>query len=161
MTVLWVALGVLGGLGVLALVVRWAANDPGKVPGAAPRPPEADAVWTAPPPGERPRDEDEAEGEDEAFAGDEGPPAGEGPPPDPGRAWETVDVAAAPAPDADALIRVLRGGQPGPCREAVARLVEMGEAALPALEAALREDDPDLRFDVRRAIRQIRGELPE
>ncbi len=76
--------------------------------------------------------------------------------PDP---WESPEVVEE-RPDVDTLIEVLRSGEPGPCRKAVADLVAHGEAALPALRAAAEEGDPDLRIDAERAIELIEGERP-
>lgn len=58
------------------------------------------------------------------------------------------------------LLEVLRSDDPEVCRDAVDVLVEIGEPALPALEQALEDPDPDVHVDVERAIRLIRGEPP-
>ena len=55
------------------------------------------------------------------------------------------------------LLRVLRGGEPRACEQAVADLVRHGSAALPELEQALSDQDADVRVDVKKAIALIRG----
>jgi len=68
------------------------------------------------------------------------------------------DALPTPEPDGvEAWIDVLREGQPERCREARARLAEIGDAAIPALEAAAAEGDPDLTIDARETLRRIRG----
>jgi hypothetical protein len=56
------------------------------------------------------------------------------------------------------LIDALHTGDPGVCDAAIAELTRHGEAAVPALEQALGDEDPDVRIDARRALRAIRGE---
>ena len=97
---------------------------------------------------------EEPEDEDELFVED--PPADYLP--------EGTEEYEGPPPDAEAhvaeLIEVLREGEPTPCRIAVEELVDIGAPALPALEAALEEGDPDLAIDARRAIERIRDRPP-
>lgn len=56
------------------------------------------------------------------------------------------------------LLAVLSAGDPGACHEAVAELVRHGAGAVPALEALVRDGDPDARVDAARALALIRGE---
>lgn len=80
---------------------------------------------------------------------------------EPGRAADG-SVAFEPPPTVARLIAELRGGEPAVCRAAVARLVAIGKGAVPALEALLGDDDPDLRVDAQRALDRIQAasELP-
>lgn len=63
-----------------------------------------------------------------------------------------------PLPPVEALLDVLRAGEPNACHRAVEDLVRHGADALPALEAAIRDGDPDLRVDAARALALIRAE---
>jgi hypothetical protein len=58
----------------------------------------------------------------------------------------------------EALIDALRSGDPDVCHRAVEELVRHGTDAVPALEAAIAEGDPDLKVDAARALAIIRGE---
>jgi|GEM_PF-4434932 len=55
------------------------------------------------------------------------------------------------------LLEVLRGGESRACEQAVAELARHGPDALPELEQASRDPDPDFRVDVKKAIGLIRG----
>ena len=63
-----------------------------------------------------------------------------------------------PPPPPEELIARLRSDDPAECRRAWQALVDLGTAAVPALEAVLADADPDVRVDVERALRAIRGE---
>ncbi len=57
----------------------------------------------------------------------------------------------------DALVKVLREGDPRQCTKAVQAFVEVGESAIPALEQLLEDEDPDVRIDAAKAIELIRA----
>jgi HEAT repeat protein len=69
---------------------------------------------------------------------------------------ETHSGKAAIAP----LIGVLHSDDPEACRRAVDALVEIGDPAIPALELAQQDANPDVRVDVERALHLIHGEPP-
>jgi hypothetical protein len=54
------------------------------------------------------------------------------------------------------LIEDLRTGEPSLCDVAIRELTRHGQAAVPALERALDDEDPDLRVDAARALAAIR-----
>jgi HEAT repeat protein len=66
-------------------------------------------------------------------------------------------VPRPPPPDVDTLIQRMRSGSPSVCREAIDGLCAHGEAAIPALERALSDPDPDVRIDAQKAIDRIRA----
>jgi hypothetical protein len=53
------------------------------------------------------------------------------------------------------LLATLRRGEPIACERAIRRLVEIGDAARPALRDALQGAGPDLRIDVEEALRRM------
>lgn len=62
-----------------------------------------------------------------------------------------------PLEPVEALVARLRGGDARTCERAIDGLVRHGQAAVPALTAALSDPDPDLRVDARRALDRIAG----
>lgn len=56
----------------------------------------------------------------------------------------------------DALVKVLREGDPRQCTKAIQAFVEVGAPAIPALEQLLEDEDPDVRIDAAKAIERIR-----
>jgi hypothetical protein len=55
------------------------------------------------------------------------------------------------------LVADLHTGVPSVCDAAIRELTRHGEAAVPALERALADEDPDVRVDAARALAAIRG----
>ncbi|MFM8979932.1 MAG: hypothetical protein ACKOSS_05660 [Planctomycetia bacterium] len=70
---------------------------------------------------------------------------------------EVEGAAGGPLPPVDVLVARLRGGDARTCERAIDDLVRHGPAAVPALQAALADADPDLRVDARRALDRIAG----
>jgi hypothetical protein len=144
-----IVLYVLAGLAVLALcaLAFWMSTrqqGPGpSEPAVPPDPFEAPAAPAPDEPATEPVDERTIEEEMEKEAV-EAPEEGE-------------LVPAPPPPDVDTLIRRIRSGDPAACRSAIDALCAYGEAALPALERALADPDPDVRIDVQKAIERIRA----
>jgi len=56
----------------------------------------------------------------------------------------------------DALVAILREGDPRACTKAVEAFVEVGAAALPVLDELCEDENPDVRVDARRAADLIR-----
>ena len=56
----------------------------------------------------------------------------------------------------DALVAILRAGDPRECTKAVGAFVEAGPRALPVLEQLCQDEDPDVRIDAQRAAELIR-----
>jgi hypothetical protein len=134
-----VLLAVFGVFGVFLLV--WLGLARAKPPADAPppRPPE-------PAPSPAPREASGAADEDEGpriTAEDVG--------------WETEGAARRRLRPVAALIDVLRSGESRSCERAVDELVEHGEAAVPALEEALKDPDADVRVDAKKALDRIRS----
>jgi hypothetical protein len=73
-----------------------------------------------------------------------------------GEGLETEGLPDRPLRPVPALIDALHTGDALVCAGAVEELVRHGGAALPALEEALHDDDPDVRVDVAKAIAAIR-----
>lgn len=70
---------------------------------------------------------------------------------------EVDGEARPPLAPVEVLVGRLRGGDARTCERAIDDLVRHGAAAVPALEAALRDPDADLRVDARRALDRIAG----
>ena len=146
-----IVLYVLAGLAALALCVMalWAAaRQRGPAPAEPAVPPDAFESPAAPAPDEEDvgqlvdvREEVEATLDEQAVAAPE----------------EGDLVAKPPPPDVETLMKRMRSGNPSVCREAIDALCAHGEAAVPALERALSDDDPDVRIDARKALDRIRA----
>ncbi|MDJ0521741.1 MAG: HEAT repeat domain-containing protein [Planctomycetota bacterium] len=60
--------------------------------------------------------------------------------------------------DLDALVKILREGDPRQCSKAIQAFVAIGAPAVPRLEELCEDEDPDVRVDAQKALERIREE---
>ncbi len=74
-------------------------------------------------------------------------------PPPPTFEDRTTDEHGEPIPEA--LVVILREGDPRACTRAVEVFARIGEPALPLLRKLMQDENPDVRVDARRALKLI------